>query len=210
MPPGRKNTSRMDIGRRAPYNGVKRGKKRNGSDKVQSPPLLRHPGSSLSGTQSLKHQGSSGLLSKLLGKSNQQNPSQASLFSSPSVKAAAGGDLLQALKDPSSLTTMLANTQKVLSAAEQIGTMVQQYGPLIKNLPEMWKIYRSMSDTTITTETEDETKEINEKKSAKPKNKRKKADSTEGARKRITIKDERSVQKKKRKKDDGTTPKLYI
>lgn len=210
MPPGRKNTSRMDYGRRPSYNGVKRGKKRKGFDGVQSLPLLKHPGSSLSQSQPLKRQGSSGLISKLFGNSNQQNPSQASLFSIPSAKAAVGGDLLQALKDPSSLTAMLANTQKVLSAAEQIGTMVQQYGPLIKNLPEMWKIYRSMSDTAVTTETEDGTKEVTEKKTAKPKNKREKADSTEGTRKRLTVNDERSVQKKKRKKDDSSTPKLYI
>ena len=36
---------------------------------------------------------------------------------------------------------MLNNTQKVLQAAEQFTPMVQQYGPIVKNLPSHMETY---------------------------------------------------------------------
>lgn len=119
------------------------------------PPMQQHPG----GTPP---KGVGGLISKILGKSKQQqSPSPASFFSRPSAP-------VEPIKNTASLTTVLANTQKVLSAAEQIGPMVQQYGPIIKNLPAMWKMYRSMKDTEEAedqnTETTEEQAEVTEKK----------------------------------------------
>lgn len=210
MARGSRNTPGMNNGRRPSYKGGRKEKKRKWSGRGgQNQPLFPHQGSILSGTQSLQGETSGGLISKLLGKSSKQPSSKASLFRSPSGGAASGGDLIQVLKDPSSLTAMLANTQKVLSAAEQIGTMVQQYGPLLKNLPEMWKFYKSMTGSAISIESEDETEDEVEIKSPKPKSTRKKVKATEGTRKRLQIKDKQSVQKKKRKKD-SSKPKLYI
>ncbi|MGE7879555.1 VrrA/YqfQ family protein [Peribacillus muralis] len=90
-----------------------------------------------------------GLLSKILGKSKQRGAppnlfAPAASSNQSSSRSSAGG-ILETLKNPDSLNNMLANTQKVLQAAEQFTPMVQQYGPVIKNLPSMWKVFRSIS-----------------------------------------------------------------
>ncbi|WP_375089549.1 VrrA/YqfQ family protein [Peribacillus sp. RS7] len=90
-----------------------------------------------------------GLLSKILGKSKQKAGSP-NLFApagstNQSSSRSSGGGILETLKNPDSLNNMLSNTQKVLQAAEQFTPMVEQYGPVIKNLPSMWKVFRSIS-----------------------------------------------------------------
>ncbi|MGE7605510.1 VrrA/YqfQ family protein [Peribacillus frigoritolerans] len=98
-----------------------------------------------------------GLLSKILGKSKQKAASP-NLFApagstNQSSSRSSGGGILETLKNPDSLNNMLSNTQKVLQAAEQFTPMVEQYGPVIKNLPSMWKVFRSISSAD---ETKDE------------------------------------------------------
>ncbi|WP_052343511.1 VrrA/YqfQ family protein [Bacillus massiliigorillae] len=65
--------------------------------------------------------------------------------------AASGGGILKTMLDPSNLTNMLNNTQKVLQTAESFTPLVQQYGPLVKNIPAMWKLFRGLKDTDTTT-----------------------------------------------------------
>lgn len=94
-----------------------------------------------------------GLLSKILGKSKQKAASN--LFApagstNQSSSRSSGGGILETLKNPDSLNNMLSNTQKVLQAAEQFTPMVEQYGPVIKNLPSMWKVFRSISSADET------------------------------------------------------------
>ncbi|MCK1991532.1 hypothetical protein GW626_14395 [Peribacillus muralis] len=95
-----------------------------------------------------------GLLSKILGKSKQKaappNLFAPAASSNQSSSRSSGGGILETLKNPDSLNNMLANTQKVLQAAEQFTPMVQQYGPVIKNLPSMWKVFRSISSAGVT------------------------------------------------------------
>lgn len=43
-------------------------------------------------------------------------------------------------------TTMLTNAQRILGLTQQVVPMVQQYGPLVRNLPTIWRIMRSSSD----------------------------------------------------------------
>ncbi|CAH0229172.1 MULTISPECIES: YqfQ family protein [Peribacillus] len=93
-----------------------------------------------------------GLLSKILGKSKQKAAAP-NLFapagtSNQSSSRSSGGGILETLKNPESLNNMLSNTQKVLQAAEQFTPMVEQYGPVIKNLPSMWKVFRSISSAS--------------------------------------------------------------
>lgn len=110
-----------------------------------------------------------GFLSKILGKSKQRNnPSPSpSLFSLPSSSArnaaaasqavsagSSGGGFLQSLANPATLSTMLNNTQRVLQTAESFGPLVQQYGPLVKNIPAMWKLYKGLSDVEPTESTD--------------------------------------------------------
>lgn len=109
-----------------------------------------------------------GILSKLFrNKNTANNNTPQSLFSLPpnssrgaasaatqaAASTASSGGFLQSLINPANLTGMLNNTQKVLQAAESITPLVQEYGPLVKNIPAMWKLYRGMKnidDTNIT------------------------------------------------------------
>ena len=49
---------------------------------------------------------------------------------------------------------MLNNTQRVLQAAEQFTPMIQQYGPIVKNLPSIWKIMRAFSSSDTSNESD--------------------------------------------------------
>ncbi|MGE7759231.1 VrrA/YqfQ family protein [Peribacillus sp. NPDC097895] len=99
-----------------------------------------------------------GLLSKILGKSKQnpasRNPFAPAASTNQSSSRSSGGGILETLKNPESLNNMLTNTQKVLQAAEQFTPMVEQYGPVIKNLPSMWKVFQSISSSDVSENSE--------------------------------------------------------
>jgi YqfQ-like protein len=98
-----------------------------------------------------------GLLSKLLGQVNQAGASQGfNPLSFGSQQAASGGGLLKSLTNPGTINSFLTNTQKVLSTAQQVGPLVNQYGPIVKNLPMMWKLYRGLKDAPEFNENQDE------------------------------------------------------
>ncbi|WP_075982327.1 VrrA/YqfQ family protein [Bacillus massilinigeriensis] len=86
-----------------------------------------------------------GLLARILGRGNQARGMGVPGGFGRTVPGNPGG-LLKSISNPSSITGFLQNTQKVLSAAQQIGPMVQQYGPLVKNLPAMWRLYKGLKD----------------------------------------------------------------
>ncbi|GLB58226.1 YqfQ family protein [Cytobacillus sp. NCCP-133] len=121
------------------------------------PPLsFMHPmqgrppmGPMMRGAPGRRH-GGGGLLSKLLGKGHAQAQAGIGAARTAGARAAggspAGGNILQAISNPSSINGFLNNTQKVLNTAQQIGPLVQQYGPLVRNLPAMWKLYRGLKD----------------------------------------------------------------
>lgn len=84
---------------------------------------------------------SGGILSSLFGGGG--GSAGNAVTAARSVTGAAGA----AAKGGTSLTSIMNGTQKVLAAGERIVPMVrqvQQYGPLIKNLPSMWKMYRGL------------------------------------------------------------------
>jgi hypothetical protein len=92
-----------------------------------------------------------GLLSKILGGKKQGNQ----LTGPRGMQTARGavpngtrgvGSILQTLSNPDSLTGFINNTQQVLKTAQSIGPMIQQYGPIVKNLPMMWKLYKGFKD----------------------------------------------------------------
>lgn len=61
---------------------------------------------------------------------------------------------LQGLANPQKINSFLNQTQQVLGTAKQFGPMVQQYGPIVKNIPSMWKMYRAFKDTPVESEEE--------------------------------------------------------
>jgi hypothetical protein len=91
-----------------------------------------------------------GLLSKILGGKNKNN----GLGGLRGMQAAARGNsggggigsILQTLSKPEGLSGILNNTQQVLKTAQSIAPMIQQYGPIVKNLPMMWKLYKGFKD----------------------------------------------------------------
>ncbi|NUK30908.1 hypothetical protein HT574_12695 [Parageobacillus sp. VR-IP] len=96
---------------------------------------------------------------------------------------------------------MLTNVQKMLGIAQNVMPMVQQYGPLIKNLPAMIRIWKELKPA-------DEEESMEESKTEK--NKKKTAPSTK---KRTVPKAEKTNENKgaeSEKTPKPSTPKLYI
>jgi YqfQ-like protein len=101
-----------------------------------------------------------GLLSKILGGKKQGGQlagRQGIQGAGRAVQSGSGGvgSILRTLGNPDSLTGFLNNTQQVLKTAQSFGPMIQQYGPIVKNLPMMWKLYKGFKDLP-TEEKEDE------------------------------------------------------
>jgi hypothetical protein len=94
-----------------------------------------------------------GLLAKILGK---KSPPMGGFpgFYPTAQGAVRGGSFLQNLTNPTAISGFLNNTQNVLKAAQQISPMVQQYGPLLRNLPAMWRLYRGLKSGTDDNDTD--------------------------------------------------------
>lgn len=113
---------------------------------------MRNNGSSRSG----------GLLSKILGGrggSGAQAAVNTATNAATESRAAGGAGILQTITNPTNISGFLTNTQKFLNTAGQIGPMVQQYGPMVKNIPSMWKLYRGLKNMSSTTEEKEEESE---------------------------------------------------
>ncbi|CAH0257358.1 VrrA/YqfQ family protein [Peribacillus simplex] len=151
-----------------------------------------------------------GLLSKILGKSKKKAASP-NLFApaasnNQGSSRSSGGGILETLKNPDSLNNMLSNTQKVLQAAEQFTPMVEQYGPVIKNLPSMWKVFRSISSAG---DTEDQGASVESEPNVEA---QKNNDVKTDSKKKEKVKEANPItqvhSETKRKRSSG--PKLYI
>jgi hypothetical protein len=105
--------------------------------------------------------GGRGLLSRLFQRGGTAAAGNAANAATGFQRAAGGGSLLKGLTNPGSINSFLSNTQNVLRTAQQIGPMVQQYGPLVRNLPSMWKMYRSLKNTS--TDDESPVDQVDEK-----------------------------------------------
>lgn len=102
-----------------------------------------------------------GLLSKILGGKKQGNQlagQRGMQTSSRGLSNGTGGmgSILQSLSNPDSITGFINNTQQVLKTAQSIGPMIQQYGPIVKNLPMMWKLYKGFKDLPTEEKSEDD------------------------------------------------------
>lgn len=82
-----------------------------------------------------------GLLARLFGRGAAQSAGSSLLGGGlPSAAAASGG---------MNFSSMLTNAQKVLGLTQQVMPMVHQYGPLIRNMPMIWKIMRSNNSSEV-------------------------------------------------------------
>lgn len=159
-----------------------------------------------------------GFLSRMFGRGNPGggvNP----FMGMPQTGRAVGGSgsFLQSLTNPGRISTFLNNTQQVIKTAQSVGPMVQQYGPIIRNLPAMWKLYRGLKNAPDPSEEKEkqsentkQSKQGEKKSSTKLKEKR----SANSSPKKIS-KYENQHHGKENKRTGATTekesiPKLYI
>lgn len=149
-----------------------------------------------------------GLLGKLFRKS-QQTPQN--LFAPPSGMRSetrnSGGGFLDTLKNPEGLNTMLTNTQKVLQAAEQFTPMIQQYGPIVKNIPSIWKMMRAINSSD--NENKKSKKETSAKKQQESTETLKSLESSESI-ESTESSNENLPKQPVQKKNSKSVPKLYI
>ncbi|OAH56035.1 MULTISPECIES: VrrA/YqfQ family protein [Bacillaceae] len=61
----------------------------------------------------------------------------------PPARAASIASAASALKSGN----WMEQARQVMAAAEQMRPLIEQYGPLMKNLPSMWKLYRAVNST---------------------------------------------------------------
>lgn len=138
-----------------------------------------------------------GLLQKLLGRKQQPPPHPFQLFPPPPNETRG---ILQTLSNPEKINQFLANSQKVLDTAQQIKPMVEQYGPMIKNLPMLWKLYKGFRDIPSDT---DEAK--GDKSALKNEGELEKMDEDE-----MDEMEEEKELKQTTSKKGASVPKLYI
>ncbi|WP_062046334.1 VrrA/YqfQ family protein [Bacillus sp. JCM 19034] len=161
--------------------------------------------------------GFGGLLSRLFGIGGGATQSMGG--AAQSMGGAIGSGLASSAGSGMNLTTMLTNAQRIVGLTQQVVPMVQQYGPLIRNMPMIWKIMRSSDNsdevtteegTTPTTEdVEIDKKETKTESADSITNKNEKEERTEVS---VTVEEEQSSQRsKKRETINGIpAPKLYI
>lgn len=89
-----------------------------------------------------------GLLARLFGSGQQSGAVRGmqAIRGASQVGSGSGGSFLQTLANPGAINGFLNNTQQMLKTAQSIGPMVQQYGPMVRNIPAMWKLYRGLKN----------------------------------------------------------------
>ncbi|WP_261129509.1 YqfQ family protein [Bacillus sp. Marseille-Q3570] len=112
------------------------------------------------------------------------------------------------------LVSMVENAQKVMKMADTVRPFIQQYGPMVKNIPsmlELLKEYQSYSSNSDSTEEEKEDKK-DEMKNAVDKNKKsssskKKTSTTTGKKKAASTGKKKTSTSSKKKKTSASSGK---
>lgn len=139
-----------------------------------------------------------GILQKILnrGSKGAQTTARAAL---PATSSSSGGV---------SLLDMLNHTQSALKAAESFMPMVQEYGPMVKNLPSMLKMMKALKDINFDDDEEEasetEVKDKNEGKDNSEDDSKKTSSSIQKEEK------EPSNEKLKKNGSGESLPKMYI
>ncbi|WP_052352820.1 VrrA/YqfQ family protein [Neobacillus dielmonensis] len=178
------------------------------------------PGGPFGGMMGGRQQGmgGNGLLSRLLGRGNQMRGAGNLMgMGMQGAGRAGGGGLLQSLTNPNGLAGILNNTQQVIRTAQTITPMIQQYGPLVKSLPGLWKLYRGLKnaptesedsgDKKETTKSEEETPRTSSRSRSRSKSQRNQRSKGES---RISSQEKSPPTKEKYVQKGASVPKLYI
>lgn len=95
--------------------------------------------------------GGGGILSKLFSNKNGMAMNRA--IGGHAMPKSSGG-ILANLLNPENASGMFSNIQKVMNVANQVGPMVQQYGPMVRNLPTLIKLYKEINSDDDNTESD--------------------------------------------------------
>ncbi|WP_240951787.1 YqfQ family protein [Bacillus sp. RO2] len=167
--------------------------------------------------------GGGGLLAKLFGRTGARSIGNMGGLGQLANTGAGGGlgqlanaGTLQQLINPNNLTGMLGNVQKALKMAEGVMPMVQQYGPLVRNMPAMLKLYNELKNVDDDGDTDNEsteeakTEEVESESESTPKsNKKKKVKKAKKEPTSISTSTPTEPEEKE-KPAGGSAPKLYI
>ncbi|MCM3619085.1 YqfQ family protein [Sutcliffiella horikoshii] len=160
--------------------------------------------------------GGGGLLARLLGRSGARSIGNMSGLGQMAANTGARGGIsqlanagtLQQLINPNNLTGMLGNVQKALKMAEGVMPMVQQYGPLVRNVPAMIKLYSELKNVD---DTDDESEDTATEDTSSEDTEVKAAQGDKGAKKKkAQQKSKPDTDEAEEKPKGGSAPKLYI
>lgn len=173
---------------------------RRGQPPVRRDPFLPHQRVAPQPQPQRTSGGLPGVLQKILrrGSRGAQTGARAAL---PASTSSSGGV---------SLLDMLNHTQSALRAAESFMPMVQEYGPMVKNLPSMFKMMKALKDINFDDDDEEAASETEAKDEKQDKDK-----SEEGNKSLTPISKEEKAppQQKPKKSVSGSgksLPKMYI
>jgi hypothetical protein len=145
--------------------------------------------------QQMNSGGPGGLLKRLFSRTSpvqgMANPSTIQGMLNPTT--------IQGMANPANLSNMLGNVQKALKMAETVGPMVQQYGPLVKNIPAMYKIYKELNNSNSDQDTSDESKVVDASNRKQ-----------EGKERELPIEKDTQTTKRKSTEQKASVPKLYV
>ncbi|WP_102707098.1 VrrA/YqfQ family protein [Terribacillus saccharophilus] len=177
---------------------------RRGQPPVRRDPFLSHQRVAPQPQPQRTSGGLPGVLQKILrrGSRGAQTGARVAL---PATSSSSGGV---------SLLDMLNHTQSALRAAESFMPMVQEYGPMVKNLPSMFKMMKALKDINFDEDDEETASETEAKYENQDKDK-----SEEGNKSLTPIstpisKEEKAPPQQKLKKSGSgsgkSLPKMYI
>jgi len=112
------------------------------------------------------------------------------------------GFLSRVLGGDTSITGIIGNMQRAVQTAQQVTPMIQQYGPIVKNLPSLYKIFKEVNI--------DDPQET--KKAAKNENTVQEPTKVKRSRKKTIITDDRELMQIQESKvrNDSPKPKLFL
>ncbi len=112
------------------------------------------------------------------------------------------GFISRMLGGDTSITGIIGNMQRAVQTAQQVTPMLQQYGPIVKNIPSLYKIFKEVNI--------DDPKET--KKAAKKENSGQTPTKEKRNRKKTIVKDDRELLQIQESKvtNDSPKPKLFM
>lgn len=83
------------------------------------------------------------------------------------------GLLSRVLGGDSSITGIIGNMQRAVQTAQQVTPLITQYGPIVKNLPSLYKIFKEVNSDDPIESKKNQKKEINQERTPTQSKKRK-------------------------------------